>query len=134
MYSGSSLLGSKFLTGPEAVKAFSDSSAVDSDIHEDHSLPTLADVEQIFNDMLKGSGVPYTNLLHIIGGCRMCDKVMALTNIFKHECLGRSNPPAHPLASGSASTKSQEHLNIAVASPSTVIRGTHTNLALKAQC
>lgn len=57
---------------------------------EDMPLPADSEVREVFDEMIGGFGVPYGRLMAVIGGCMVCDQVMALPNITTHSCIGRT--------------------------------------------
>ena len=68
---------------------------------EDLPIPADSVVQEVFGEMLNGSGVPYHRLMAVIGSCAVCDQVMVLPNILTHPCLARTKesgpyPSKHP--------------------------------------
>lgn len=66
-------------------------------VREDLPIPADRVVQEVFDEMLNGSGVPYHRLMAVIGSCVVCDQVMVLSKVLTHPCLGRTKEPGpHP--------------------------------------
>ncbi len=57
---------------------------------ENMALPAATEVAEVFDEMANGSGVLYRQFMSVIGGCIVCDQVMALPNILTHRCIGHT--------------------------------------------
>ena len=64
---------------------------------EDMPIPPDSVVREVLSEMLNGCGVPFHQLMAIIGSCAACNQVMVLPNILTHPCPGRTKEPGpHP--------------------------------------